>query len=161
MGNNFGFYPFKQAICRGRLHGHLLTSVAVCRAKSHRTKSTLFAPTHFWSKLYPASSWMISIFSFWQEYAKTRINILTDSYLKLFFIITLGICCRSPSKRCTPIFGFARRASNTVCTLERVDSVTRCPWLLDKRALPFWKTWLTEPPILSEIFPIAINYMSN
>lgn len=59
-------YPFKQAMWRGRLQGNRLTSAAVCLAKSHRTNSTLFAPTHFCRRLYPASSCIARIFSFYK-----------------------------------------------------------------------------------------------
>lgn len=55
-GNDRATNPFRQAMCRGRLHGNLLTSAAVCRANNHLTSSTLLAPTHFCSRLYPASS---------------------------------------------------------------------------------------------------------
>ena len=77
--------------------------------------------------------------------------------------LTFGICCKSPSNLCTPIFGFALKASNIVCTFCLVESETLWPWPFDSSALPDWNTWLTEPPILVywQVFDMTDLYLQR
>lgn len=58
-------YPLRHAMCKGRLQGNRLTSAAEWRANNHLTRSILLAPTHFWRRLYPVSSCIVSMFSFY------------------------------------------------------------------------------------------------
>lgn len=113
-------YPLRHAIWSGSEQGDRLTSVSLNLVSSHLASSMWLSPTHFCSKLYPASSWIVRIFSFF------------------------GIWSSNASTRWIEILGFARSTSKIVWIFSVVPSDTS----FDSKALPDLKSWLKLFPMV-------------